>query len=113
MSENNQSAYDRATEGIERAEKKTGPEWMEYALDFFLSIAKRHPIMTADTLWIEGLEEPASKHALGGLWRRARKLGWVKEHLSPDGYLCCTISSAKNCNGMITRVYKSTVYEGG
>jgi hypothetical protein len=107
------TAYQNATEGIEKAEKKSGPEWMEYALAFFKDVAQRHPVLTADTLWLEGLAEPASKHALGGLWRRARKLGWVKELLSPEGYICCTISSAKNCNGMITRVYKSTLYNGG
>lgn len=101
---------ERVQQGLDLAEKKAGEPWIEYAVGFLHDILLRKRIVDSDTLWDEDIIAPESHPAMGGVWRRARAKGWIRE-LTHDGYLCCKISTNKRCNGRLIRVYESTIFE--
>ena len=99
-----------ADEGLERAEQTSGEAWLEYARGFFKEMCKRHRRIDNDTPWQDGLELPANKKAIGGVWRHARESGWIEEWQC-EGYPVCTTAVTPPTHGRLIRIYNSRIYE--
>ena len=106
--------YQKATEGIRRAEAITGPEWKAYAMSVLASLCRDHALVDADMLKAAIDIEPASPHAFGGVWRAARAQGFIEELVHGHGcerFICCRVSEQEGCHGMLIRVYRSKLYD--
>lgn len=73
--------FDEAREerniGMKRVDDATAEKWKQYADDFILDYAKKHPIVFVDDLWDAGLTEPSSPRALGPRMKAAAVAGWI------------------------------------
>lgn len=64
-------------EGMDRAAKSAGMEWIAKALDAVALIASRKALFTTDDLW-PYIAPPPEPRAMGAVMARAAKLGWAE-----------------------------------
>lgn len=64
-------------EAIAQVDEHAAPEWKDAALTFLHAYLVDHETMHVDDLWAAGLEEPHELRALGALFQRAARAGWM------------------------------------
>jgi len=66
------------SQGIQKVERGTDPDWGDRALEVVKVIAKSNDIFTADAIWEAlGADTPRENRALGPILNRAQRLGWI------------------------------------
>lgn len=71
----------QAEEGIRRADAYADKEWKVAALEAVKAVANANGRFTANEVWEElakGGASTAEPRALGAIFRKARKLGWIQ-----------------------------------
>ena len=68
---------------------ESGPDekWIADCLVVVEAMARTHPFFTATDVWSKMSTEPQEPRAMGAVFRRAKKEGWIYNtgHYVPDG----------------------------
>ena len=89
--------------GIDRAVATSGPEWLEYAIEFVHQFCRDRVEVFCDDIWDAGLARPESPRAFGQVMKHAIRSGWI---VKTD-----RARPSRSSNLALRQVYTSTIYE--